>query len=236
MNYIVWPYQLLKPAECRAYINPFTRSGGRTLGGIKPSTRTDLGPWSIDLVDVAIRSIHQRRAWDAVATEAGGSSGRIVVPAWAIDSAPYASGQTEPLIDVPHDDGATFSDGTRYRQGAISVASHGVTAIGATVMSMRLINGDEDLTGVRFSYRHALYQTGRALSVDGDVWTVRISPSIRELIPDGSDLEFDRPTCICNLVDDTGMKRSINADRFEQLSVSFIEDTDYWYKVAKGLI
>ncbi len=236
MAVIVWPEKLLSPLECRAYLVPFTRSGGRTLGGVKPSTRTDLGHWRIDIIGVPMHGQDKRRTWDAISAYLGGSSGRIAVPAWAMDSAPYASGKEEPLIEVPHSDGSTFSDGSEYQQNAISVVSVGVTAIGATVMSMRLINGAADLAGVRFSYNHALYQTGQVVSVEDDIWTVRITPSVRELIPAGADLEFDRPTCVCNLVEDDGMQRSMNADRFERASVSFIEDTYYWNMVALGLV
>lgn len=236
MAIAVWPHKLLTPEECRAYVNPFTRSGGRTLGGVKPAYRTDLGPWKIDLVNVPLVTIAQKRTWDAIDTLLGGTSGRIAVPAWAMDSAPYASGREEAQILVPHSDESTFSDGTMYLQNAISVVSVGVTALGATQISMRVIKGADDLSGVRFSYNHALYKTGRALSIDGDVWTVEITPSVRELIPDGADLEFDRPTCLCNLVEDNGMKRAINADRIEFVSVSFVEDTWYWNQLAAGLI
>jgi len=185
MAVIVWPEKLLSPLECRAYLVPFTRSGGRTLGGVKPSTRTDLGHWRIDIIGVPMHGQDKRRTWDAISAYLGGSSGRIAVPAWAMDSAPYASSKEEPLIQVPHSDGSTFSDGSQYQQNAISVVSIGTTAIGATVMSMRLINGAADLAGVRFSYNHALYQTGQVVSVEDEVWTVFITPSVRELIPAG---------------------------------------------------
>lgn len=236
MAVMVWPEKLLSPLECRPYPVPFTRSGGRTLGGVKPSTRTDLGHWRVDLVGIPMHSREQRRAWDAISTYLGGASGRIAVPAWSMDSAPYESGKEEPLILVPHSDGSTFSDGSRYQQNAISVVSVGVTAIGATLISMRLIKGSDDLSGVRFSYNHALYQTGQVVSIDGDVWTLRVTPSIRELIPENSDLEFDRPTCVCNLLEDDGIQRSMNADRFERVSASFVEDTDYWNRVALGIL
>lgn len=236
MAVMVWPEKLLSPLECRAYLVPFTRSGGRTLGGVKPSTRTDLGHWRIDIIGVPVHGQAKRRTWDGISAYLGGASGRIAVPAWAMDSAPYASGQEEPLIEVPHSDGSTFSDGSEYQQNAISVVSVGVTAIGATVMSMRLINGAADLSGVRFSYNHALYQTAQVVSIEDDIWTVRITPSVRELIPTGVELEFDRPTCVCNLLEDAGMQRSMNADRFERASVSFIEDTYYWNQVAMGLL
>lgn len=232
----VWPEKLLSPLECRAYLMPFTRSGGRTLGGVKPSTRTDLGYWRVDIIGVPVDGPEKRRTWDAIGAILSGTSGRIAVPAWAMDSAPYASGREEPLISVSHSDGSTFSDGSQYQQNAISVVSVGVTAIGATVMSMRLIKGAPDLAGVRFSYNHALYRTGQVVSVEDDIWTVRISPSVRELIPAGSDLEFDRPTCVCNLMQDDAFQRPMNADRFSRESVSFVEDTWYWNQVALGLI
>lgn len=228
MSIVVWPYKLLVPEECRAYPNPFTRSGGRTLGGVKPSYRTDLGYWSIELNSVPLVTTAQKRTWDAIETLLSGTSGRIAVPAWAMDSAPYASGQEEALSYVTHSDGTTFSDGSRYEQNAISVVSVGVTAVGATEISMRIINAAADLSGVRFSYNHALYKTGQVVSIDGDIWTMRITPSVRELIPSGAELEFDRPTCVCNLAEETGMKRAINSNRIEIVSVSFVEDTFYW--------
>jgi len=231
---LVWPEELLSPLECRAYLNPFTRSGGRTLGGTKPSVRTDLGHWRIDLVGIPASSAAQRRTWDAIGQYLGGTSGRIAVPAWAMDSAPYASGKEEPFGFVPHDDDTLFDDDTPYEQGAISIKSVGVTGLMATTMSLRIIHGAPDLSGVRFSYEHALYQTGRVLSVVDDIWTVSISPAVRAVIPTGADLEFDRPTCICNLLEDDGVQRSMNADRFERLSLSFVEDTKYWADVVMG--
>lgn len=233
---VVWPCALLIPEECKAHPAPFTRSGGLTLGGTKPSVRTDLGYWKIDLLKVPMKSVEQRRTWDAIDTYLGGTSGRIAVPAWSMDTAPFASGVEERLIDVLHDDDTPFDDDTPYSQNAIAVESVGVTAVGATVISMRLINGASSLSGVRFSYNHALYKTGQVVSIVDDVWTLRIAPSVRQLIPAGADLEFDRPTCVCNLAEEDGLSRSINSNRMEYLDVSFIEDTKFWSDLALGLI
>jgi hypothetical protein len=232
---IVWPELLLCPLDSRVYLNPFTRSGGRTLGGTMPSVRTDLGHWRIDMTGVPLSGAERRRTWDAISIYLGGTSGRIAVPAWAMDSAPYVSGKEEPLLEVSHDDETTFDDGSLYEQGAISIVSVGVTAISSTRISMRIIAGAPDLSGVRFSYEHALYQTGRVIDIENDVWTVEISPAVRAVIPAGVDLEFDRPTCVCNLVEDDGMQRSMNADRFERANISFVEDTQYWAELAMGL-
>lgn len=232
---LVWPYELLVPAECKPMIVPFSRSGGASLGGVTPAIRTDLGWWTVELTDISLRWLEHRRTFDAIAQYLGGRSGIIAVPAWSIDTAPYASGCYEEPPEVPHSDGASFSDGSLYWQGAVSIVSVGVTPIGATTMKLKLIKGAADLSGVRFSYRHALYQTGRVESVDGDVWTVRISPSIRAEIPDGADLEFDRPTCLCRLSSDDGMQRVGNNTGVATTTVSFVEATDVWSRLALGL-
>lgn len=235
---LIWPHELLQPSDTLADVVPFTRSGGRAIGGAKPAYRTDLGHWRIDLQNVAISSPDHRRAWDAISVYLGGSSGRIAVPIWTLDSAPYVNAECgwEDDVLVPHSDGTPFSDGTLYEQSPIAIKSVGVTAIGATVMSMRIINGAPDLAGTRFSYNHAAYKIGQVLDVAGDVVTVRTTPSIAALIPAGADLEFHRPTCVCNLVSDTGMRRGMRSDGVEFLSVSFIEDVRYFNDLAAGLI
>lgn len=233
---LIWPYELLQPAESRVAVKPFSRSGGPSLGGVQTATRTDLGWWTVDLVDIAIRFTEQRRTFDAISQDLGGRSGLAAVPAWSIDTAPYASGCYEDQSLLPHSDEASFSDGALYEQDAISVVTVGVTSIGATTIKIRVINGFPDMSGVRFSYNHALYQTGKVVEVEDDIWTVRIVPSIRATIPSGAELNFDRPTCLCNLVEDDGMSRSMNGVNNTNVTVSFVEATDYWYRLAKGLL
>lgn len=228
---LVWPICTLRPQQASANLVPFSRSGGRTLGGIEPSTRTDLGYWEISYQNIVLQNRHrdQWRAWNAIRQKLGGRPGLIAVRVRSSLSAPYASGSFEPVVETEHGDDALFDDDTPYTQGAISIVSDGVTAVGATSIRLRIINADANLVGVRFSYNHALYETGPVTSIDGDVWTVPISPSVRALIPAGSDLEFDQPTCLCHLAEDRGMDVDQNAlSKFSLPSVSFVEAVDYW--------
>jgi hypothetical protein len=225
----------LRPEECRANLIPFTRSGGTSIGGNKAAVRTDLGFWSVELVNVPIAKNSHRKAWDAISQILGGSSVRMAIPVWGRDTAPYASGNYEAPVTTLHSDGTASSDGATYVSGAISAVTSGVTAIGATTITINVIKGGSDFTGSKFSYNHALYQTGQVVSIVGTLWTVRISPSVRETIPAGSDLNFDQPTCICRLVDDRGMDRGVNADNYTSVTVKFQEDTDYWGRLAAGL-
>jgi len=233
---IEWPSMLLVPEECRPNMVPFSRSGGKSLGGLEPVVRTDLGYWNVELTNVAVYSSDHARTWNAIRQALGGRAGLVAVPAWSFDVSPYVSGQREQVGQVLHDDDTSLDDGSPYEQGAISIVSDGVTPIGATIINLRIINAAQDLAGVRFSYNHALYETGRVVAIDGDIWTVSIWPGVRELIPSGSDLEFDMPTCLCHLQDDRGMDGGLTPIEFEQRSVSFVEATDYWNKLALGLV
>lgn len=235
VDILVWPRAVLRPEECRANLVAFTRSGGMSVGGGKASVRTDLGFWSVELVNIPIAKTGQRKAWDAITQILGGSSGRMAIPVWGRDTAPYESGEYEAPVISPHSDGSLFSDGSGYVTNAISAVTVGTTPIGATQITINVIKGGSDFTGVKFSRNHALYQTGQVISVVGTVWTLRISPSIRETIPAGSALNFDQPTCLCRLVDDRGMDRGTNADNYTTATVKFQEDTDYWGRLAAGL-
>ena len=167
-NIVEWPRDLLKPGECRPNIVPFTRSGGRSLGGIQPSVRTDLGYWSIDYREVPLYGADRLRTFEAIKDILSGSSGRIAVPIYAPDRAPFVDGVvTEPEI-LPHDDDAFFDDDTGYLQGSISIISQGLTPIGATVLQLKIIKGDSGLSGTFFSFNHALYRIGQALGTSGD--------------------------------------------------------------------
>lgn len=232
---IEWPLCVLTPQTASANLVPFTRSGGTTLGGISPSTRTDLGFWSIDYGNVVMRNNRRQQwqTWQAIRQKLGGKSGLIAVRVPSTLSAPYVSGRFEPLIETMHDDNTLFDDDTPYTQGAVSVVTDGITPIGATQIRLRIINAASNLVGVRFSYEHALYETGPVISIDGDIWTLPISPTVRATIPHGSDLEFDQPTCLCHLADDRGMDVPQDAITKHSLpSVSFLEATDYWAELA----
>lgn len=228
---VEWPICTLTPQQIMPAVVPFTRSGGTTLGGITPSTRTDLGYWKIDYSGIVLRNNRRQQwqTWNAIRQKLGGRTGLVAVPVRSSLSAPYESGRFEPVIETEHDDDSLFDDDTPYVQGAITVVTEGVTAVGATSITMRIVNADDNLVGVRFSYDHALYETGPAITIDGDVWEVPIWPAVRALIPAGSTLEFDQPTCLCHLAEDSGMDAPQDAVSKHSLpSVSFVEAVDYW--------
>lgn len=227
----VWPAKVLVPNKIIPAIVPFTRSGGRALNGQERVTRTDRGFWSIGYENITLHEVGQRRSWSAIRTLLSGRAGLIAVPVWSFDTAPWP-GSDRDYVTVPHSDDATFSDGSQYRQRRIDIKMAAAAAIGDTTITLQLVSADTDLTGIRFSYRHALYETGPVVSVGGDEWQVRVFPSVRAAIPAGADLECDLPTCLCHLASDRGMDVSLEGAGFDVVSVSFVEATDYWNDAA----
>ncbi len=227
-----WPTALLKPVDVEPNVVAFTRSGGRTLGGLERVTRTDRGFWSIVYKGVPLSTPEQRRLWNVLAEHCGGAAGLLEVPVWSFDSAAWPAGTVNGRLLIAHSDGSGFSDGSLYAQSPIGVTLVGAVAIGATSITLRIGYGIEDLAGVRFSYNGALYRTGVPTEVDGADWTVPVSPAIRAAIPDAAELEFGLPTCIVRLAGDREMDVNFSRGGVDRRDVAFVEATDYWSDLA----
>lgn len=237
---IIWP-ELLAPETCGPpKLVPFTRSAGPSLGGVTRVTRTDAGWWRIDYKGVALDLVQAKRAWNAIAADLCGMSGLVSVPIWPGDVAPWASGIPEPAILTTHSDGTTHSDDTPYSQGAISVVAASSENIGSTLLTMQVLNGDRDLSGVHFSHltgpASAFYVTGRVHSGGGSTYRMRVWPPLRAPIAAGDSLEFDLPRCLCRLATDNAMDAEVDCAGNGSADVSFTEATDYWSDLAAGLI
>jgi hypothetical protein len=230
-----WPDCVLRPQTVVPRPVPFTRSGGTTLGGVTPAVSTDLGFWRINYGAVTLRNKNtaQWRTWQALRTLLNGRSGLVEVPVWGRLSSPYLDGVFEPPILLPHSDDTPFSDGTMYEQLPIAIQSVGATDIGRTTITMNVIKGSLDLAGTRFGFKGALYEVGKILDISGSLVTVNIFPTVRELIPSGSDLNFVNPTCICRLATDSEMDIPENfVGKNAAVDVTFEEATSYWNELA----
>lgn len=230
---VEWPYDFLVPATADVNPVPFSRSGGRTLGGIERVTRTDRGYWSIRLNDVTMRSDRHRKTWNAIRVALGGRAGLIAVPAWSLGSAPHFLEEVGKRITTKHSDKTPHSDGSPYLQTSIQMEVAAFAPLGSAVATIRIIRGTPEPSGIRFSYNHALYETGRVIEqMEHDIWRVELGTTVRMPIPAGARLEADQPTCLCHLRDDRGMDLGLSNHRIDGASVEFVEAVDYWNDLA----
>lgn len=223
---------VLVPAAIEANLVPFTRSGGRTLGGLERVARTDRGYWRIGFRGMHLYTELQRRMYNALAQHAGGMAGLLVIPVYSHDALAWPEGVIDGQILTPHSDGSPHSDSTPYSQDAFGVTSLYAAEIGDTSITLRVEFGVAEPVGVRFSYNHALYRTGFETLRSGNDWTVPISPAIRAPIPAGAELEFGLPTCLVRLASDQEMDARFSAGRFDLVDVNFVECVDFWNALA----
>lgn len=237
VDFIHWPASLLTPLSSPFDPRPFSRMSPRSLGGVGRSTRTDRGFWTGSYNSIIFRrgpQFAQRRVWNAIRTALGGMPGLIVVPVcashvWAAEGfKDFAS------VITTHDDDTTFDDDTGYSQGVIDIQMASYAPLGATIVTLRLVNAPT-ASGIRFSYQHAMYETGRILAqTSEDTFQVEVFPAIRMPIPAAAQLNADRPTVLCHLASDTEMDIEFPAANMPRPSVSFVEAVDYWNSLAIG--
>lgn len=209
----LWDKCLLNPKETLANPVPFSRGGGRSLAGFERTIKSDRGYWSIVLNDIIVGGGAEMRAWNTMRTDLGGRSGLVAIPVRSHDSAPYVSGSFE-------------------LAPALSVSMALAATIGQTVVKIRRTTAAAALSGIRFSYQHALYETGTAISIVADVWEVPVFPAIRAAIPLNAAVQVDLPTCLVRLADDRGMDLPQGKRDIQMVSVAFVEAVDYWNDLA----
>jgi len=203
------------------------------MGGIESVTKTDRGRWDISYDNIVLDNENKRRLWNIIRQHCGGRVGTIAVPIWAYGVSSWAIGAGQGgKIRVPYSDGASHSDGSYFLQAGIVVENVNAVAIGDTEITLKSIYNITDLSGVNFSYEHALYETGAASNIDGNDWTVSLFPAARAVIPAGALLEFDLPTCLVNLATDREMDRSFSAGGIDTFSLNFKEDVAEWNRRA----
>lgn len=133
---------------------------------------------------------------------------------------------------VAHSDGSTFSDGASYRNEPALLQMEEQAQIGSTVVKLRGLQEGLSLSGIRFSYFHALYESGPVIEKNGDVIQLPIFPAVRAKIPAGALLNVSEPTCLMHLASDNQMDMEFGLSPVTNKSLSFVEAIDYWDEEA----
>ncbi|WP_152986629.1 hypothetical protein [Pseudovibrio sp. POLY-S9] len=233
-NVIHWPHSLFasqgKPSFQK---RPFSRSGGMTLGGRELVTQTDLGFWRARIPNIVLRrrDLRHEEAWNAIEVALHGQVGLVIV------SVSHVGSQVQKLAKqarsyVPHADETGFSDDTFYASEPALVQLEEQATLGSTVLKLRGLQSGLRLSGIHFSYLHALYNTGPIIETVGDVVRVPIFPAIRAPIPAGTLLNVTEPSCLMKLASDNEMNLDFSSSSFTRKTVNFVEAIDYWDKVS----
>lgn len=190
---------LLRYSGLRWRLGGSIRGGGESVFGESQTRRSDGGGrWFADLNNVQAMATADIQTLEALLLDWNNGNDKVVVHR-----------VSEPLIVggsslVPFSDGTTFSDGTLLVSGEVNAefeadAAYRATTISVRVWGARAFMGAEPFTVVHPTMEDRLYGTARVLSsvADGEatVYSLRISPPLREAVTAGDQIDFNRPRC-----------------------------------------
>lgn len=223
----LWPYKLLFPQDVQADVRQYTLSGGRPILGDASAQFAAIPAecWHISYVGVNVYKPNLIRLFRSIASRRQGRLNPILVVLDEVDRRPYPLGYTGPAPADPFDDTTLFSDGTGWYAPMITAIIEGDFPQRATTVVIDMEPGCVLEPGHRFSVKHRAYEITRILdTAAGDVFTVRITPPLREAIHDDDTANFDFPVVRCRLATDTEMLLPLEHSHFGFPTVSFIED------------
>ncbi|WP_398472794.1 hypothetical protein [Tardiphaga sp.] len=238
--YPEFPRGLLREQSHSWNIVGNTMSAGQAGDGFSPVVRSDGGGlWSCVMSAVSLSGIkgaklrHKDRIkqstllWRAVRQICNGGIGRIVVPRNDALFRPLPEGASA-YGAIPHSDGALFSDQTGYYQSVIDVVTYGNATLRSTTLYLHLTRCGDLLGGESFSINHPIwgwrmYEIATVEPVDEFNVAVTFNPPLREAVPAGTKVEFDRPRCLMQLKAPNSMDLTVLPWTFNSANAEFIE-------------
>lgn len=220
---IRWPVSVLPPRRVRFDIAPRSLATPANIYGVGQVVSQDAGIWRATLGDIYVRGRAAVVTFRGIAAMLDGRVGTILVPLCR-SYQPLPAGVALSPSDVPHSDGAYFSDGVGYASSAMAVVTSGSASLRATSLSVTISYAGTIEPGQHFSIGERFYRVKGVQYTSGTTAVLSIRPPLREAVASGAILEFDDPVCRMRLASDTEMDLDLVMRREGNPSVNFIED------------
>jgi hypothetical protein len=207
-----------------------SKSGGPSLAGYEQTVVSSAGRWT------ATVTFHISRFrgpfvgagilyWRWFTAYMQGRSSTISMPTFNDKFlSPGALAATALPALVPHGDGATFSDGARYRTPRTPAVVVGAYAGGETTTVLNMIAAQAPQPGQRFSVNDRLFVI-RSAAAQGtpNYWSLGIWPPVREPFGAGAFADFDDPHCLLRFVKDDTAALTLKPGLQGDVSIDFVE-------------
>lgn len=228
---ILWPDCKLLAADVS--IVPAYRSlrGSANAYGAMQVVSSDAGIWKGTLANI---DLHQRAGaqkillWDAMAGLLAGQQNAVLLPVPVNRRRPLPADVVDADVggdgDIPFSDGATFSDGSGYRNTWIDVTVAASAALRATSVTLTKTACGTIEPGMRFSIGERLYQIKSVASQSASSADVTINFPLREAVAAGERCNFARPVVRMKLATDSEMDILLVMRRRASATVNFVED------------
>jgi hypothetical protein len=222
--YVEFPRKLWEADHDWNIVGSVMSSGVTTAGAV--DVRSDGGGfWSASLNNIRFIDRTYTLLWRAVRQLA--TAQPIIVHRRDTTWSPFPNGTTE-YGTIPHSDDALFSDGSDYYQPVIDVETYADASLRDTTLYLKLNNCDALVGGESFSINHdtwswRLYEIATVEYIDETHVQVTFNPPLREAVPSGTLVEFDRPRCVMKLVNSAAMDFNATTYPFSLATAKFIE-------------
>lgn len=205
--------------------------GGQSASGIvSPIGMPSGGLWVANFPDLSFRTAAEALAFRGLRMAANGGATPLIVPRYDVFAPwPMVAGKRQTTYDAGiHDDGSFTTDGGGGVHPVIVATAVGVVAFGSRQMVIDIDYGSDLRGSEAFSIYHTtqnwrLYEIKSVEIDDNGNFVVGFEPPLRELIADGTHIEFDAPRCLMRLQNPDSMKFSLRAFPYSPQSAAFVE-------------
>lgn len=233
MAYPVWPHEKFIPQEELWTIQGGSIDGGQPAIGASSQRSVFMGGGLTvaTLKDIHLRTRQQIAAWKVIEAQLDNGANSIIVPCREFNNSPLLIPRRKSL--VPHSDNTPFSDQTQYVSQKVISSTDQAMDFRATLMKFRLKGGRPLIGAELFSFKHPtigwrIYRISTVEVIeeieDGFYYEAKFRVPLREDVPSGTEIIWDKPQCLMSLAEPDGMSAPIRLNRFLDASLTFVED------------
>ena len=194
-----FPLCSFPPSERRLMLAGMVADSGPALVGPGQSIDWSAGGWWVLVLGgMHLRTVTQRKLWNAMMMRLGGGSTEIIVPLPFGELAPWAPGQSPGPVLTTHSDDSTFDDGAEYSQSGLSYVLDGAIEDGATAARVRRLAGGDIVGGEPFTLVHEdtgprayMIESVQPVEGEADLFDIEFGPPTRGSADDEAVVDFD---------------------------------------------
>lgn len=226
MAIIDWPANLSYFGADIPVLSQGLASAGAALTGQERFVATNAGRWRYGC-RVRLNTRDKVIAWRALLVQCQWRANRVRVPILDWFNSPAAvAGLVKPgdgRPDIPHSDESTHSDGSGYAAESSAALAVAAAAAGAASLQVTMATDQRPDPGQFFSDGDWLYMIRTSSLVSGTTYDVTFSPTLRQAIPAGASISFDRLFCLMRFESNDVMRAEQDVTLTAELSLSFTE-------------
>lgn len=228
MAFDTWPIAVLAPLSVRfSPSSGAARSGGRTLNGSSRMTSWQAGGlWRGSYYQISLYSPERILLAEALEAILDAGAEPMAIPRLPGLRAPAGT----QLAEVPHSDGAVFSDDSLYASSGPKGILAADAAVFATTISLlwpgltELLGGDFEVTSPEGPRLHRIKRfLDRGGTAGAYVYGVEISPPLRCDLLAGAELNFTDPRCLMRLANPDAFAATLEMNRWGTFDAEFVE-------------